>query len=77
MIDRHEVDRRFTYYPSTETKMFQHEEVRRATKELGYVLADLLPEGREKATVLTKLEEVSFHANAAIARHQDEDPGIE
>jgi hypothetical protein len=34
----------------------------------GHDLLDLLPPGREKALVLTNLEQAMFWANAAIAR---------
>lgn len=38
--------------------------------ELGHWIVDNVPSGREQATALTKLEEVSMHAKAGIARMQ-------
>jgi len=35
---------------------------------LAHFLVETLPEGRDKACALTKLEESSFWANAAVAR---------
>lgn len=38
--------------------------------ELGHWIVDNVPAGREQSTALTKLEEVSMHSKAGIARHQ-------
>lgn len=37
---------------------------------LGVYLTELLPDGREKALAITKLEECSMWSKAAIARNQ-------
>jgi hypothetical protein len=44
-----------------------------ASRQLADALNESLPEGREKAVVMTKLEEVMFWANAAVARDRTED----
>lgn len=67
-LDRHEIDRRFDYHsPDTEEKRLAHEQVRAMFKDMGTILTNL-PDGREKALTMTKLEEASFWAHAAIAR---------
>jgi hypothetical protein len=60
---------RFAYHaPKDELTRETH----RSVRKMHYVLADeldaLLPDGREKSLVFTKLEESMMWANAAIAR---------
>ncbi len=60
---------RFRYHPATTPgRMEQHDDVRTCLAETALALNDVVPEGREKALMLTKLEEAMFWANAAIAR---------
>jgi hypothetical protein len=60
---------RFKYHPPRDEKTKQtHELVRAEFLALANKLDDLLPEGREKSLVLTKLEEAMMWANASIAR---------
>ncbi len=44
--------------------------VRNAAHEFAVRLIDLVPEGRELSSALTKIEEAMFHANAGISRTQ-------
>jgi hypothetical protein len=53
---------------TTEEKQLEHGSVRGSCLELAQHLNAALPEGREKSLAITKLEEVMFWANAAIAR---------
>lgn len=59
---------RFAYHRPTNGKVKRHEDARFACFQAAMKLNELLPEGREKALVLTKLEEAMMWANAAIAR---------
>lgn len=49
-----------------------HERVGASIKALAHVLNNLLPEGRQKALVLTHLEDARHWANNAIANATDE-----
>lgn len=75
MIDRDEVRRRFRYYPPTPERANRHIVVRQELRAVAEQLASMLPDGREKSIVVTKLEEAMFWANAAIAREAAESGG--
>lgn len=63
---------RFRFHKASESKGATHGLVRSKCYDLATELNELLPEGREKSLTLTKLEEVMFWANAAIARSSDD-----
>lgn len=58
---------RFEYKRPDGDKVIKHEDVRASVISLATDLNAILPEGREKATAFTKLQEVMFWANAAVA----------
>jgi hypothetical protein len=67
-MNQSDVDRIFdSHPPTTEDQKLAHEQVREAFKRVAIVMSNL-PAGRERSLVLTKLEEASFFAHAAIAR---------
>jgi len=72
-MTKEDLDNRFKFHPAvTEERKTAHETVRELVGDLASELNDYLPEGREKALVITKLEEAMFWSNAAIARQADE-----
>ncbi|MBT2505165.1 hypothetical protein J7I98_04480 [Streptomyces sp. ISL-98] len=69
-----DIAHRFAFHAATtEEKRDEHTSVRQACRRLADELNERLPEGREKALVVTKIEEVMFWANAAFARAGAED----
>lgn len=67
-----DLENRFKYHhPLTEDRVQAHERVRNMCYNLALAFSYRLPDGREKSLVLTKIEEVMFWANAAIARMPD------
>jgi hypothetical protein len=61
--------RRFAFHPAdTGSRRNAHGEVRDLCHTLAERLVDLVPPGRERATMLTNLEQVMFWGNAGIAR---------
>lgn len=64
-----DITRRFEHHPPKDAfAIRRHEDTRSETRELAKFYEATLPEGREKALALTKLEEALMWANASIAR---------
>jgi hypothetical protein len=64
-----DIENRFAFHTATaEEKKDEHTSIRQNCRVLGDFLNDKLPEGREKSVAMTKLEEVMFWSNAALAR---------
>lgn len=69
-MEPRDIEHRFAFHAATtDEKRDAHTSVRQQCRQLADSLNAQLPEGREKAVVMTKLEEVMFWANAALARN--------
>lgn len=63
------IDRDYDHHaPRNEEDISLHEQVRAAMKSHAAFLDTLVPDGREKAVMHTKLEEAMMWANAGVAR---------
>lgn len=69
-----DLDNRFDYHAPDEAKKTAHETARMRCKTVACWAAEMLPESRERALAITKLEEAMFWINAAIARGEILDP---
>ncbi len=68
-----DITNRFGFHAATTIeKQVAHSSARFACLDLANTLNKGLPEGREKSLAITKLEEVMFWSNAAIARAADQ-----
>ena len=65
-----DLEKRFTYHAPSGDQPGKYETLRHFAKQLAYKVKGLSPVSREQSLALTKLEEVVFWANAAIARNE-------
>ena len=72
MIEQKDIDNRFTYHPPSDTKATKHVMIRESGKTLTEIINENVPDGREKALAITKIEEAVMWANAGLARTPDE-----
>lgn len=63
-----QIERNFAKHVVTSGRAIDMDELRSACGELASFIDSKCPDGREKSVALTKLEEVMFWANSAIAR---------
>jgi hypothetical protein len=61
---------RFTYHPPKGDQTDRYGDIRKAACDYALLLSTLCPQSRELSTALTKLDEVVFFSNAAIARNE-------
>jgi hypothetical protein len=72
-----DIQNRFSFHPATTDRKRQtHEGVRSECRQLAMFLEEELPYGREKDTAMSRLEEVMFWANAAVARPQSDQRAV-
>jgi hypothetical protein len=64
-----DITNRFSYHRPDEKKAEKHEKIRGDMLRTAHYWNGELPDSREKALAITKLEEAMFWANAAIARN--------
>jgi hypothetical protein len=69
MFDRGDLEHRFNFHPATHAKGELHAQVRGSILNVALYINAVVPDGREKALAITKLEEAMMWANAAIARN--------
>jgi hypothetical protein len=70
-MDYFEIKKRFTYHPPFGDQPQRYTELRDFAYTMACFIAAKTPECREQALALTRLEEVVFYANAAIARREE------
>ena len=62
------IENNFSYHAPKAGQPEKYEQLRGKAKELACLMSELCPNSRERALAMTKLEECSMWANAAIAR---------
>jgi hypothetical protein len=74
VADINDLEKRFTYHKPFGDQPQRYEALRAKAKELAALIITSCPASREMSLALTKLEECSMWANAAIARNEKEKP---
>lgn len=69
MVINESIENNFSYHTPKESQPEKYDKLRNKAKELAYLITELCPNSRERALAITKLEEASMWANAAIARN--------
>ena len=64
------IENNFVYHEPKADQPDRYVRLRAKAKELAYLIEELTPQSREQSLALTKLEEASMWANAAIARNE-------
>ncbi len=68
MIPKERIESDFTYHAPKPGQPEKYEALRAKAKELAHLINAECPDGREKSTAMTRLEEAVMWANAGIAR---------
>ncbi len=68
-MTKDEIENRFTYHPVKPGQQEKYVAIRAKALELALLINELTPASREQSLAIGSLEEVTFYANAAIARH--------
>lgn len=64
------LNRRFTYHPPKDSQPERYVAIREKAKEFATLIAQTVPDSRERSVALTELETAVFWANAGIARNE-------
>lgn len=73
-MDSADIAYRFAFHTATtQEKRDEHTSARQILRQAADKLNELVPDGREKSIVMTKLEEAMYWANAGLARDRTED----
>ena len=65
-----QINDNFKYHTPRKDQPERYNKLREKAKELALLMVELCPNSRERALAITKLEESSMWANAAIAREE-------
>jgi hypothetical protein len=76
-LSNEEIHNRFTYHKPEGDQPARYEKLREKAKELAFLIRDLCPDSRERASAMTHLETSVFWANASIARNKAVQPLME
>lgn len=68
---KEQIENNFTFHAATPKRAEKYDTIRNTAKDFALQLNELCPESRELSLAITKLEEVSMWANAAIARNPE------
>lgn len=64
------IENNFMYHPPKDDQARRYEMIREGAKTLALLINGCTPQSREQSLAFTALEEVCYHANAAIARNE-------
>jgi hypothetical protein len=67
---KEQIENNFKYHTPKPGQPEKYTAIREKSKELAYLINDTCPNSRERALAMTKLEEATMWANAAIAREE-------
>jgi hypothetical protein len=68
-MDLGDLYKRFAFEPEVREKAELHDRIRDLCQQVALNMDLILPDCRETSIVMTKIEEVMFWANSAVARH--------
>ena len=63
-----QIDNAFLYHRPSPEDTDKMRAIRGKFRELAHMINEMCPDGREKSSCMTRLEEAQFHANAGISR---------
>ena len=69
-LEKKDIENRFTYHAPKKGQPELYEKIRSKAKNLANFIRVTTPKSREQSLAITKLEEMMFWANAAIARNE-------